>query len=163
MGTNAQQAIPRGNIFPHCYWPFNHIEGIYPGEVASSAVTVSVFARLLLCELRHRRDSKSRESGSAARVWIATRTVGDGPVSSREEFEARVTPEARFARAIDRLQPLLHNYYTRGLSWKQHGISAVQVRKVMSVIDEASRPLGELAAAIIEDSVDRGFLPETSS
>lgn len=36
-----------------------------------------------------------------------------------KEFEARETADARFARAIDRLQPLLHNYCTRGQVWQK--------------------------------------------
>jgi putative hydrolases of HD superfamily len=109
-------------------------------------------------------DQAVREKAAAQRVFgLLPEPLATDLYRAWEEFEARATPEARFARAIDRLQPLLHNYYTSGLSWKQHGISAVQVRRVMSVIAEASVPLGELAAAIIDDSVDRGFLPETSS
>ncbi len=43
-----------------------------------------------------------------------------------EEFEARETPEAKFAAALDRLDPLLHNYYTEGRSWREHGVTADQ-------------------------------------
>jgi putative hydrolases of HD superfamily len=109
-------------------------------------------------------DQAVRERIAARRVFgLLPEPLATDLYQAWEEFESRVTPEARFARALDRLQPLLHNYYTRGLSWKQHGISAAQVRRAMSVIAEASRPLGELAAAIIDDSVDRGFLSEASS
>ena len=46
-----------------------------------------------------------------------------------EEFEAKQTPEARFAGALDRLQPLLLNYHTEGQMWRHHGISSEQVIK----------------------------------
>jgi putative hydrolase of HD superfamily len=109
-------------------------------------------------------DQAVRERIAARRVFgLLPEPLATDLYQAWEEFESRVTPEARFARALDRLQPLLHNYYTRGLSWKQHKISAAQVRRAMSVIAEASRPLGELAAAVIDDSVDRGFLSEASS
>src|SRR5215471_8157127 len=36
-----------------------------------------------------------------------------------EDFEARRTPEARFARALDRFQPMLQNFYTEGVSWRE--------------------------------------------
>src|SRR6056297_294642 len=39
-----------------------------------------------------------------------------------DEFESRQTPEAKFAGALDRLQPLLHNLYTHGRSWREHGV-----------------------------------------
>ena len=35
-----------------------------------------------------------------------------------DEFEARATPEARFAKAMDRLQPLLLNWMARGGTWR---------------------------------------------
>ena len=35
-----------------------------------------------------------------------------------DEFEARQTPEARFAKAMDRLQPLLLNWMARGGTWQ---------------------------------------------
>ena len=44
-----------------------------------------------------------------------------------EEFEARETSEARFAAALDRLMPILHNYHTQGRSWQEHGITQAQV------------------------------------
>jgi putative hydrolase of HD superfamily len=44
-----------------------------------------------------------------------------------EEFEARQTPEAWFAHAVDRLQPLLQAVRTRGRTWRQHNISRDQV------------------------------------
>ena len=34
------------------------------------------------------------------------------------EFEQRITNEAKFAAALDRLIPLLHNYHTEGRSWR---------------------------------------------
>src|SRR5262245_59404725 len=40
-----------------------------------------------------------------------------------EEFESRESPEARFAAALDRFVPQLHNYYTSGGSWREHGIT----------------------------------------
>ncbi|MBS3780790.1 MAG: HD domain-containing protein [Desulfovermiculus sp.] len=37
---------------------------------------------------------------------------------TNEEFEANTTPEARFANAVDRFMPLLHNFFTQGKSWQ---------------------------------------------
>src|SRR3954468_22385944 len=44
-----------------------------------------------------------------------------------EEFEARETPEARFAAALDRGQPVLLNYHTKGVAWQEHDVSRAQV------------------------------------
>ena len=75
-----------------------------------------------------------------------------------EEFEARQTPEARFAAALDRLQPLLHNYCTHGRVWRQHGVDAGQVMDRNRHIAEGAHSLWDLAERLIRDSVDRGYL-----
>jgi putative hydrolases of HD superfamily len=75
-----------------------------------------------------------------------------------EEFEARITPEAQFARAMDRLQPLLHSYQTNGQTWQANGVTAPSVRRQMALIAEASPELGVLAETLILDAIDQGFL-----
>ena len=74
------------------------------------------------------------------------------------EFEAGKTPEARFANAVDRLMPLLHNYYTQGRSWQDHGISSDQVLERNAHVGEASETLGALVQSIVEDAVAQGYL-----
>ena len=56
-----------------------------------------------------------------------------------EEFEARETPESRFANAMDRLQPLLQNANSEGGSWRTHDLTRDQVLSRMAPI-EASLP-----------------------
>ncbi len=75
-----------------------------------------------------------------------------------DEFEQRVTPEARFAAALDRFQPLLHNYITNGKSWKDHGISSSKVIERNKSINEGSHVLWEYALQIINDSIKEGYL-----
>lgn len=75
-----------------------------------------------------------------------------------DEFEERETPEARFAYAIDRLQPVLHNHRTGGAAWRRHGITSEQVRAKNSAIAAGSPRLWELARSLIEESVKRGDL-----
>ncbi len=74
------------------------------------------------------------------------------------EFEARTTPEAMFAAAIDRLLPLLHNYHSDGKAWIHHGITANQVRELNSHIRQGSETLWKYISNIIEDSVAKGYL-----
>ena len=75
-----------------------------------------------------------------------------------DEFEERETPEARFAYAIDRLQPLLHNHRTGGAAWRPHGITADQVYGKNHPIGDGAPRLWELARRIVETSVQRGDL-----
>ncbi len=76
-----------------------------------------------------------------------------------EEFEARVTPEAKFANAMDRIQPLLLNLHRDGVSWQEHGIRFGQVAKRNSVIGEGSEQLYEYVYKRLEEARDKGQLP----
>lgn len=44
-----------------------------------------------------------------------------------QEFEARRTPEARYARAVDRLMPIVLNLRSGGQSWRENGVRKQQV------------------------------------
>lgn len=104
--------------------------------------------------------------GKVAREQVAAaRLFGMLPADQRqefqalwEEFEARVTPEARFAAALDRVQPLMHNYYTGGVVWKQHGVDSAKVQDRNRHVVEGSRALWEFAEELIRDAVARGYL-----
>jgi putative hydrolases of HD superfamily len=75
-----------------------------------------------------------------------------------DEFEERRTPEAKFARALDRLQPMLANYQLGGGTWAQHGVTAGQVLAKVALIEDGSAALGSFARELIAASVDRGIL-----
>ncbi len=77
-----------------------------------------------------------------------------------EEFEEMETPEARFAATVDRLQPLLLNFNTKGYAWLKHGVKRSQVIERNKHIARGSKKLWEYAAWIIDESVRRGYLLE---
>jgi putative hydrolase of HD superfamily len=78
-----------------------------------------------------------------------------------QEFEARATAEARFAAALDRLQPLLQNLHTQGGTWARHGITLAQVKKRMAPVPEISTSLGEYMTAALDEAVSRGYIRES--
>jgi putative hydrolases of HD superfamily len=75
-----------------------------------------------------------------------------------EEFEERRTPEARFARALDRLEPMLLNMQTGGGTWTSHGVPLDRVLRSVALIEDGSASLGAYARAMIATAVDRGYL-----
>jgi putative hydrolase of HD superfamily len=77
-----------------------------------------------------------------------------------QEFEARATPEAKFAAALDRVQPLMHNYGTGGVVWKSHGVTYDKVLERNRHVEEGSRVLWEFSESMIRDAVKRGYLDE---
>jgi putative hydrolase of HD superfamily len=75
-----------------------------------------------------------------------------------DEFEARQTPEARFAAALDRVQPILHNFATQGRAWREHGVTAARVLEKNRHIAEGSPALWEFIRELVSDAVARGYL-----
>ncbi|MCL9761454.1 HD domain-containing protein [Frankia sp. AiPa1] len=75
-----------------------------------------------------------------------------------EEFERRDTADARFARALDRVQPLLLNFYTGGSTWRPHGVRHVDVLAHREVIEQGSPALWEYVRTMLDAAVRRGYL-----
>jgi len=75
-----------------------------------------------------------------------------------DEFEERRTPEARFARGLDRLQPMLQNLTAGGGTWKEHGITADRVLDKVKLIEDGSPSLGRYAAGLVDRAVREGLL-----
>ncbi|MEM6423696.1 MAG: HD domain-containing protein [Cyanobacteria bacterium P01_H01_bin.119] len=75
-----------------------------------------------------------------------------------DEFETQETPTARFAAALDRVQPLLHNYYTQGGTWKQYGITKAQLLQRMRPVETGAPKLWPLVQDTIEAVLQAGYL-----
>ncbi|GAB3440220.1 HD domain-containing protein [Streptomonospora sediminis] len=100
-----------------------------------------------------------RERAAADRIFALL--PADQAERTRElwdEFEGRATAEARFAKAIDRLAPMLANWHTEGGTWVRHGVTRSQVAERVKTISEGSEALGSYAVALIEDAERRGYL-----
>jgi putative hydrolase of HD superfamily len=105
------------------------------------------------------RTQKIREAKAADRIFnILPADQADAFRALWDEYEARDTPEAKFANALDRLQPFLHNYFTRGYTWKKHGIRKHQVIARMRPVDDGSHHLWNYISNLIDDAVEKGFL-----
>jgi putative hydrolase of HD superfamily len=108
-----------------------------------------------------RKDQSLREEKAAERIFNLL--PADQTRTFRElwdEFEARVTPESRFANALDRIQPFLHNYFTNGKIWQENNIKSRQVISRMKPVNDGSSILWNYVSSLIEDSVKKGFLAE---
>lgn len=75
-----------------------------------------------------------------------------------DEFEASDTPDARYAHAMDRFQAFLHNYFTQGQTWRQHGIRRHQVLRRMHPLQGGAPLLWEYVRTLIDDAVRKGYL-----
>ncbi len=105
------------------------------------------------------RDKEEREQKAADRIFNLLPDDQSAEVRALwDEFEERSTPEARFATALDRMQPLLHNYSTRGGSWREHGITRRQVEERNHVIEFGSPKLWSFAMSLLDEAQAEGFL-----
>lgn len=104
-------------------------------------------------------DQLKRENKAADRIFsILPADQAKALRALWDEYEAKRSPESKFANALDRVQPFLHNYFTRGHTWQKHGIQKSQVVNRMKPVDDGSPFLWEYIADLIEDAVERGFL-----
>jgi len=75
-----------------------------------------------------------------------------------EEFEAGETSEAKFAKSMDRLEPLLQNTSNNGGTWKEFDVNYEKVYEKKSVIKNGSATLWNYAEGLINESVKNGIL-----
>lgn len=75
-----------------------------------------------------------------------------------DEYEARETPEARFAYACDRLQPLMLDLATGGATWHARGITSSQVKVINGALAEGLAGVWPVAEQLIDESVADGSL-----
>jgi putative hydrolase of HD superfamily len=100
------------------------------------------------------------EQAAAERLYaLLPADVGPGLRALWEEFEARETHDARFAAAVDRMQPLLLNLANDGAPWKRLGITADRVRGVNSRIGLGSTTLWEHVQQLLDEAEADGRLP----
>ena len=74
------------------------------------------------------------------------------------EFENGDSPEAKYARAIDRVPPLLHNLHGGGHSWQDHNVKAEKVFGLNQRIALGSEALWEVVKGKLEGAVKEGIL-----
>jgi putative hydrolases of HD superfamily len=106
-------------------------------------------------------DKKEREQKAADRIFAILPDDQNAEFRALwDEFELMATPESRFAAALDRFQPLLHNYNTQGAAWKAHGVTADKVLERNKHIAEGAPELWNFAKSLIEDAVKKGYLQQ---
>jgi putative hydrolases of HD superfamily len=75
-----------------------------------------------------------------------------------DEFEAAATPEAKFAKAIDRFAAALHNYKTHGRGWSENGIKRDRVLAVNEYVRRGSAALWDKIQSFVNSATKEGFL-----
>jgi putative hydrolase of HD superfamily len=106
-------------------------------------------------------DRTTREQLAADRIFgLLPAEQGRAMRELWEEFETQATVDARFAVALDRLQPLLNNHASGGGSWRTHGITRSQVFRRMEPIRDALPALWPTVEAIVAENCALGHIRE---
>ena len=110
-------------------------------------------------------DTTTSHTNTAAERAAAKRIFGLLPQAQAEEliliweeFEAGETAESKFARAMDRFEPLLQNRSNQGGTWKEFNVPYDKVIEKKSVIKKGSDFLWNYAKKLIDNSLEEGIL-----
>jgi putative hydrolase of HD superfamily len=104
-------------------------------------------------------DKAERERRAAERIFgLLPGDQGEELKGMWEEFEEMETPEARFANALDRLQPLLHNLHNGGGTWRIHGVAREQVLARMRPIEVAMPELWPFVESALARAAREGWV-----
>lgn len=78
-----------------------------------------------------------------------------------EEFENAATPSAKFAKALDRFQPLLLDHVVGGGTWVDFAVDEARVRKLTEAIHQNAPELAIAAEMIFVDAIANGWIKQS--
>lgn len=100
---------------------------------------------------------KLREDEAKERIFsILPKEQKEDLISLFDEFEENESAEARFAHAMDNLQPLILNNSNDGGDWREHNVTSEQIYKRQRKTKLGSEKLFEVTDKIIQDNIAKG-------
>lgn len=106
-------------------------------------------------------DNTVEELEGAKRIFgILPEDQAEALIEIWKEFEAGQTEEAKFAKALDRLEPVLQNVSNNGGTWTEFNVGYEKVFEKVSVMGKGSATLWKYTETLIRESVDKGLLEE---
>ncbi|MBQ6442316.1 MAG: HD domain-containing protein [Lachnospiraceae bacterium] len=108
-----------------------------------------------------KKTQEQREAAAADRIFsLLPEDQGEELLALFREFEANETPEARFAKTMDNMQPMLLNHSNGGSDWKEHGVARSQVMKRNERTAAGSEVLWEYMKGLIDGHTANGELKD---
>ncbi|ANQ55766.1 HD domain-containing protein [Vibrio parahaemolyticus] len=105
------------------------------------------------------KDQAEKEIKAAERLFGMLPTdQGQELLALWQEFEAAQSDDAKYAKALDRLIPMLLNYHTNGQSWKENSVTREQALTINKRIEFGSVTLWDKAKELIEEATEKGWL-----
>ena len=96
-----------------------------------------------------KKSRRERENAAKERIFsLLPDDQRDELMSLFDEFEANETAGARFAHAMDNLQPLILNDSNDGGDWKEHNVTADKVygRQGMTIVDDLREEMKKICS-----------------
>ena len=104
-------------------------------------------------------DNTEEELAAAKRIFgILPAEQAEELIEIWKEFEAAETDEAKFAKSLDRFEPLLQSATNNGGTWVEHDVPYHKVYDVNKAIKNGSTTLWNYAENLLNESVEKGFL-----
>ncbi|QFJ55790.1 HD domain-containing protein [Pseudobutyrivibrio xylanivorans] len=104
---------------------------------------------------------KAREDAAKERIFsLLPEDQKNELIALFDEFEAYETAESKFAHSMDNLQPLILNNSNGGNDWREHGVTAAQVRGRQDKTKLGSEKLFEVVDDIIKENIRKGNIKE---
>lgn len=102
-----------------------------------------------------RLDAKEKELAAMKRIFgILPEEKAEELFGLWNEFENGDTAESKFARAIDRVMPVLQNLYNNKQSWTENNVTKEQILTKTAYIGDGSELLWETIAEKIEKAFE---------
>ena len=104
---------------------------------------------------------KEREDSAKERIFgLLPQDQKEELTALFDEFEEGESAEARYAHAMDNLQPLILNDSNKGGDWREHGVSAKQIYNRQKSTLEGSKKLYEITDSIIQKNIKAGNITD---
>jgi putative hydrolase of HD superfamily len=104
-------------------------------------------------------DKLQREQAAAERIFGLLPVDQAAEVMALwEEFDAAETREARFANAVDRLLPVLHNMSNGGGTWREHSVDIAAVEHRLSPIGDGAEALWGYVQDMLVSALAQGMI-----
>ncbi|EGQ7848395.1 HD domain-containing protein [Vibrio parahaemolyticus] len=105
------------------------------------------------------KEQAEKEIKAAERLFgMLSTDQGQELLALWQEFEAAQSDDAKYAKALDRLIPMLLNYHNNGQSWKENSVTREQALTINKRIEFGSVTLWDKAKELIEEATEKGWL-----
>ncbi len=120
---------------------------------------VEIYAGDTFCyDVEAGKDKREREVKAADKLFgILPKEDRDELRALWEEFDAEETNESLYAASLDRLQPLINNFFTNGHTWRKGSVKRESVEAREMILEKGLPIATRLVKDIIDDSNKKGY------